>query len=579
MSDDTANVPGDVGAMADELGKGDRVPQATELVKLAETNYRFAIADDGRCFAVELNGPNLARPLRGTDGLRQELSKAYYRDHKRAPSSSALADALTVIEGIAADADREPLALRVARHGDSIVLDLGGADGACVIIDRNGWRIADRSPVVFRRTELGMALPTPERGGSLDVLAELLNVQPESWPLLVGWLVAALVPEIPHPLLLLTGEQGTGKSTTAERITGVIDPSAAPLQAPPADVPAWVMTAQGSWTVALDNLSGVSPWLSDALCRAVTGDGLVKRQLYTDSSLTVVSLRRCVILTAIDAGALRGDLAERLLTVELERIDPSQRRPDAELRARFQREHPLILGALLTLAAQVLDALDSVHLTELPRMADFAQVLAAVDKVTGFDSLTLFAGIGDRLAADVVAADPVAAAVTDLVDNFGEWAGTATDLLSKLTDRTFGDKRPSKGWPSQPHILSGQLKRASTVLRQLGIAVDWERASGGNRTKTILLSRTESGPKPASQASQASHMGADQGIRRDAARDARDAREHQRHSEASHTETPADQGIPDARDAWDAWDAHSDPLSDLTDESLFSTPVDPDFAF
>jgi hypothetical protein len=528
MSDDTTDVPGDVAGMAEHIGKDDKVPQATELVKLAETNYRFAIADDGRCFAVELNGPNIARPLRGTDGLRQELSKAYYRDHKRAPSSSALADALTVIEGIAADADREPLALRVARHGAGVVLDLGGADGACVLVDPTGWRIEERSPVVFRRTELTKALPTPERGGDVSELEQVLNVHDASWPLLVGWMVASLVPEIPHPMMLLTGVQGTGKTTAADLIGTTVDPSAAPVQAPPSDVPGWVMTAQGAWVVAIDNLSGVPAWLSDALCRAVTGDGLVKRTLYSDSSLTVVTFRRCIILTAIDAGALRGDLAERLLTVELERIDPTKRRADAELRAAFARAHPRVLGALLDLVAQVLARLDTVQVDELPRMADFARVLAAVDEVRGTSSLQTYLSIGDRLAADVVAADQVATAVVELMTERDTWTGQASHLLELLTERTFGDRHPGRDWPKTAHGLSGQLRKTATVLRQLGVVVVFHPRSGTQRP--IELTRTEKVGETASRASSASHTPADHRFSDDGPRDALDSGDAQCHT-------------------------------------------------
>ena len=65
--------------------------------------------------------------------------------------------------------------------------------------------------------------------------------------------------------------------------------------------------AAGSWVVALDNLSGIPAWLSDSLCRASTGDGNVKRALYSDAGLAVVKFRRCVVINGIDLGALRGD--------------------------------------------------------------------------------------------------------------------------------------------------------------------------------------------------------------------------------------------------------------------------------
>ena len=72
---------------------------------------------------------------------------------------------------------------------------------------------------------------------------------------------------------------------------------------PPRDPESWVTAAAGSWYVGIDNLSDVRPWLSDSICRAVTGDGDVRRKLYTDGELAVFAFRRCVCLNGIDLGA------------------------------------------------------------------------------------------------------------------------------------------------------------------------------------------------------------------------------------------------------------------------------------
>jgi hypothetical protein len=75
-----------------------------------------------------------------------------------------------------------------------------------VRVGPDGWQVLSRSPVLFRRTRAMTAMPAPERPGDLEPLRGLLNVSDESWPLLVGWAVAALLPWIAHPVLLLTGE-------------------------------------------------------------------------------------------------------------------------------------------------------------------------------------------------------------------------------------------------------------------------------------------------------------------------------------------------------------------------------------
>ena len=135
-----------------------------------------------------------------------------------------------------------------------------------------------------------------------------------------------------------------------------------------------------------------------------------------DRSAIHKSFRGAVIaLTSIDAGALRGDLGERLLLVELEPIAPEHRRTEQALNEAYRVAHPEILGALLDLLAAVLGRLASVRVPKLPRMADFARVLAAVDATLGTDSLTLYAEQGKRIAGEVLDADPVGEVVATWV--------------------------------------------------------------------------------------------------------------------------------------------------------------------
>ena len=356
--------------------------QASRLVALANARYRLLRGDDGRPYATERAGPAVVYGLRGREALRKRLAGQFFDTYASTPGGSALTDALTVLEGMADRADPEPVGLRVAPAGEgTVALDLAGEDGRCVVLDAGGWQLRDRSPVLFRRSALTAPLPEPERGGSLDELRRLLNVDEERFRLVVAWLVAALVPDIPHPILALTGEQGTAKSTAARLVVSLIDPSPAPLRTAPHEMRSWAAAASASWIVALDNVSSIQPWFSDTLCKAVTGDGIVERALFTDDDISVISFRRCIALTTIDAGRLAGDLAERLLAVELARIPTDRRRPDAEINTAYGAARPRILGALLDLTVEALAALPVVQLDELPRMADFARILAALDRV------------------------------------------------------------------------------------------------------------------------------------------------------------------------------------------------------
>lgn len=477
---------------ADDESDDKPVAQAEQLVRLALDLFRLGQTPKHEPFAVAHTGPNVASLLRGSSGsVRDVLAREYRRRHSRVMTQTACADAMATLRGEALESSHEPVFIRVGSFGDGVVLDLGTVSGEAVVVDRTGWRVVTRSPILFQRTALTGELPTPQRGGRLDALRGLLNVTDETWPILLGWIVAALMPEIPHPILMLGGQQGTGKSTAARFICGLFDPSDAPLRSQPRDFESWAMSVANSWATVIDNVSTIRPWWSDALCKVVTGDGLVRRTLYTDGEVSVVSFRRVIALTSIDAGALRGDLGERLVLVDLEPIDATKRKTERALEKAYQTARPLILGALLDLLVSVLDKVDSVDVPSLPRMADFARVLAAVDATLGTNSLRLFADQGRRIAGEVLDADPVGEAIARFARDRGEWSGSAGELLKAIRPGDAGGE-----WPRNPRGLAAKLKRLIPSLALQGVRVIPPRESDRTRTYSLLpTARTAQPPE------------------------------------------------------------------------------------
>lgn len=485
-----------------------RKSAATTLVDLAQQRYRFGCAPDGEAFAVPASGPRVVATLRGNrQSLRGQLAREYFRATGRAAPQQALADALLVIEGIAQDAEPEPLHLRVAEHGGAHWLDLGDASGRAVRVDANGWDVTD-PPVLFRRTVLTGALPVPERGGSLSDLWRALNISEADKPLAAAYLVAALHTDIAHPVLTLLGEQGTGKSTAARMLVSCIDASPAPLRKPPRDADSWVTAAAGSWVVGLDNLSAVPDWLSDSICRAVTGDGDVRRRLYTDGDHAVFSFRRCIIANGIDLGAVRGDLAERMLPINLDLIPDDSRLCDTEIWPRWTDMQPRVLGAVLDLAASVARMIPSLRLDSKPRMADFAKIVAAVDSVLGTSGLAAYLGKQGALAIDALSGDALFAAIAERYPRGFE--GTAADLYAAVTP-----ERPPRGWPADARAVTQRLKRLAPVMRKAGWRVSDD--GGANHRNAIRWdlrppTRPEIACNPGSRCSQDSRCASDASV-------------------------------------------------------------------
>lgn len=567
---------------SEEEGRGPS--QAAVLARLAEEHYRLFGSDDGRPYAVKRNGPNIALLLRGKGALRAQLASLYSDSSGgRVPSASALTDALTVLEGRAASKDPEPVYLRLARHDGRIVLDLGTTDGRCAVIGPDGWTREPRSPVLFRRTKLTSPIPDPVRGGDgLQMLRGLLNAEEKEFRLVVGWLIAALIPDIPHPVMALRGEQGSAKSSTAQMLVDLIDPSPAPLRSVPRELKQWAVTASASWAVALDNVSTIPGWLSDTLCKAVTGDGYVDRVLYSDDDVTVLAFRRAILMTSIDPGALAGDLAERLLVIELQPILDTQRRTEAEVRQQFADARPAILASLLDLLSRVLARLDGLTLDRMPRMADFARVLGALDQAQDWSTLEDYRSASTDVAADVLDGDVFATAIKALVKD-RDWKGTASDLLAEVSTP---DTKP-KEWPKDATRAGGRLKRLATALRTIGIEVAEERSADRSRTRLYTITRTgtpqENGQNLASAASAASSTLLDQpeladasadaatltspaSVRNPAPADATDATPDAGRTLASAGGAPADlreQSSLDAADAADARNRESSPALTL----------------
>ena len=59
-------------------------------------------------------------------------------------------------------------------------------------------------------------LPRPQHGGSILPLRDLLNVTPETFEVITGWMTAALIFDAPHPIGLLGGQQGSGQQYRAK---------------------------------------------------------------------------------------------------------------------------------------------------------------------------------------------------------------------------------------------------------------------------------------------------------------------------------------------------------------------------
>ena len=486
-------------ALAEEAGddSGRGPTQADLLIELAQEAELFHSPDATAFADLQVNGHRETWPVR-TKGFRRWLARRFFEATGGAPNSEALQSALNVIEAKAHfDGPEREVHIRIGGLGDKLYLDLGDEAWRAVEIDSEGWCVVDEPPVRFRRAAGMQALPTPLPGGSIETLRHFLNVQGDNdFILVVAWSLAVLRNRGPYPVIVLSGEQGSAKSTFSAVLRSLLDPNTAPLRALPREDRDLFIAANNGHVLAFDNVSGLHAWISDTLCRLATGGGFAVRQLYTDQDEVLFDAARPVILNGIEDIVTRPDLADRAIFLTLEAIPEERRRPEKELWAEFNATRPQLLGTLLDAVSHGLKRLPDIRLDSLPRMADFA-IWATACETALWTSGTFgaaYAGNRDEAVDSVIEADPVGSAIRSLIGTRTEWTGTASDLLGAL-DEEVGEKvRKSKAWPSSARALSGRVRRAATFLRKVGIDITFER-EGRARTRTIRITRKpESAP-------------------------------------------------------------------------------------
>jgi hypothetical protein len=477
-------------AIAEEAGDGRRAStQSDILINLATAAELFHTAD-GVAFAdVTIKDHRETWPVRAK-GFRRWLARQYFEETGGAPGSEALQSALNVVEAKAHfDGPERPVFIRVGDLDGRLYLDLGDEAWRAVEIDAAGWRVIDNPPVRFRRAAGVQPLPIPALGGSVETLRSFLNVQSDDdFVLVVSWALAALRNRGPYPVIVLSGEQGSAKSTFSAILRALLDPNTAPLRALPREDRDLFIAASNGHVLAFDNVSGLPAWISDTLCRLATGGGFAVRQLFTDQDEVLFKAARPVILNGIEDIVTRPDLADRAVFLTLEPIPEERRRPEAELWAAFEAERPRILGVLLDAVAQGLKRLPDTHLPKLPRMADFALWATACETALWPEGAfwAAYCGNRDEAVEAVIEADPVAAAVRATMMARTVWTGTASDLLGALAEAAGERIAKAKTWPDSPRALSGRLRRAATFLRKIGIEIEFER-EGRARTRIIRI--------------------------------------------------------------------------------------------
>ena len=416
-------------------------------------------------------------PVQST-GFKRRLQRLYYQRHSKTPHSQALQDVLDQSTGIALfDSAVEDIHVRVAKKGEYIVVDR--YDGV-ITIAPHGWEQGRAIDANFWQPQGLNSLPLPDkRGDGINLLRKYLNFDAEDdFRLLVAWLLAAYNPEIPCPILVLQGEQGSAKSTNSKVLRSLIDPSGAMINPAPREERSLVIQAQNSHVLCLDNLSGLKVWLSDALCRICSGTGFSTRRLYTNDEQQIFQVQKPIILNGIDDIATRGDLLSRSIVLNLPAIPPEDRKDEREFWRVFKLDQPFILGSIYDAISAGLTA-GKPQLQQLPRMADFAEWVTRCETGLKWNTGSILKAYSENKDNAIEAGldgDYLGSAIRKIMNSRDHYEGTATDLCEKIR---YAAPDVNEKYLPTTRTLKNRLTRLAPALRKVGI--DWDYNPNGNQ--------------------------------------------------------------------------------------------------
>ncbi len=463
-----------------DIIKNNQSDKLVEIIK--DKNEAELFYDEYSDAYLKIKENNKSRIIRINSKLfKKWLAKEYWDIYKKTPNGDSIKTAINVLEGIACfDGGEHKLANRLSWNDNCLWYDLINDNWETIKISEEGWNIDSNPPILFKRYShnLEQVLPsTSEKDAKL--ILNYVNITDQKQKILfLVYMISCFIPDFPHPLLVIFGQRGSAKSTLSKLLRNIIDPSLIEVSSLVENHKELVQALAHHSFIFFDNVSHISESISDTLCKAITGSGFIKRELYENDEDIIYQLKRCIGINGINIVSTKPDLLDRSIMIELERIPESNRKEESELIKDFKEDLPKILGGIFDVLSKTLKIKRDIKLDNLPRMADFALWGSAISEALGYSKEEFIEAYKENIdkQKDTVLNDNLIAIVLNsfMSKRYWEsWNGTSSELLENLKNQaiSMGIDTRDKYWPKAPNILSRALNTLKTTFEENGVKI------------------------------------------------------------------------------------------------------------
>jgi len=466
----------------------ERIPVAKRALSLLEEQkLSFWISQFDETFVTI--SPTQHLKLENKD-FKDYLQTLLYKTDGRTLHNQALEEVISICRQWARESNiRHHVHLRTGFDAERnfIEVNLGRLDGKILRITGSGYEL-DYPKLKFLRPKNLLPISfdpavmvdkdTYTKEIVLDLFSKLFHLQSEEdFALLLAWMIKTFYPIGEYPILAILGEkEAVGKTTISKFIANLLDPTPSPLKTFPRSRDDLYSLAKNNFLLVFDNLSNISPDMSDALCQLSTGGSLSKRKLYTDGDSVDYPLKNPIVLNSIFNILHRRDLRRRCVVIELKK--PTEIKSQRELDQIFREYAPHCYAYLVSCVQEALKnkVVDAPFLD----LADFCEWIAKAHPVFFLDGRSFEETLRtnrDQTAIEILETNIVASFIVNKVEEEGAWETTASELLQQIKEQYPYEK----DIPLTPEKMAREIRKIASDLEALGVKVDTTRTRDSRR--------------------------------------------------------------------------------------------------